>query len=103
MDWLSPNPFSPNADWSRAYIDRLPDDAFLLVERDRATSRDKQGRSHPLDVRHLPVKNHLGRYSCPHIRNAIARANQVKGVGAAARASAKKTAERLYQRMCKKE
>lgn len=99
-DWLQPNPFSPNADWSRAYIDRLPDSAFLLIDRKRVKYVE-DGRSHPLDTRHLPVRNHLGKYSCSHLRNAAARANQVKGIGAAAKASAKKTAERLYRRMCK--
>lgn len=73
--------------WTTAYVDRLPDSAFLIVYKGK---------------RHLPVKNHFGNYDCTHLSNAESRANQVKGVSAAERRRAKKRASDLYDRYCKK-
>jgi hypothetical protein len=65
-----------NVKWTRAYINRLPDTAFLYVDQKAASYKDDQGRSHPLDARHLPYRNHLGNIDLPHLRNAISRAPQ---------------------------
>lgn len=70
------NPLLPNRDWDYGYIAALPDSAFLYVDRSRVSYRDDRGRSHPLTVRYLPVKNRAGNYDCAHIRNAISRAPQ---------------------------
>ena len=51
------------AKWTRAYIDRLPNEAFLYV--DKRTGK-----------RSLPVMNHKGEISVPHLNNAKARLNQ---------------------------
>lgn len=51
------------AKWTRAYIDRLPDTSFLYV--DKRTGK-----------RSLPVLNHKGELSVPHLNNAKARLNQ---------------------------
>ena len=57
------------ATWTSAYINELPDSAFLYVE-----SGDKDDKS----LRHLPYKSKEGSVDLPHLRNAIARANQIK-------------------------
>lgn len=65
-----------NAKWSRAYIDSLPDSAFLHVE--SGGKKDKIGRSHPLSLRHLPYKNRSGRVDRAHLRAALSRVQQKK-------------------------
>lgn len=52
-----------NGKWGSKYRDRLPDSAFLLPKH-----------------RKLPYKDAQGRVSLSHVRNALARANQVEGV-----------------------
>lgn len=91
----------PNRRWSTKYQNDLPDSAFLIVDEDCVSYKDDKGRSHPLSCRKLPVKNHLGNYDCDHLRNAEARANQVKGVSQAERMRAKKRASDLYDRYCR--
>jgi len=90
----------PNAKWTRKYIDRLPDTAFLIVDKDMVNYKE-EGRSHPLNSRSLPIKNHLGQYDCAHLKNAEARANQIVGVSAKTRKAAKKKASKLYDQLCK--
>src|SRR5215831_1373863 len=54
--------------WSTAYVNSLPNSSFLYI--------DSSGG------RHLPYKDKSGKIDLPHLRNAIARANQVKGISA---------------------
>ena len=68
--------FEENARWSRAYIDSLPDSAFLHVE--PGGTKDRIGRSHPLSLRHFPYKNRSGRIDRSHLRAALSRAHQKK-------------------------
>ena len=58
---------SEKAVWSTADENSLPDSAFLFIENDG----DKK-------IRHLPVKDKNGNLDAAHLRNAIARANQIK-------------------------
>lgn len=53
--------------WSTAYVNKLPDSAFLFT--------DSNGR-------HLPYKDASGKIDLPHLRNAAARVNQIKGISA---------------------
>jgi hypothetical protein len=85
-DFFWSNPIlQPNADWSSAYIDSLSDDSFLVIY--------KGGR-------HLPVKNHLGKYDCAHIRNAISRAPQTTSIPPHLRKKAQAKARALLKRYC---
>lgn len=68
--------YTPNTDWTRAYIDKLPDSSFLYVDHAAANYVDDTGRSHPLSVRYLPYKNHLGNVDAAHAKNAISRSVQ---------------------------
>lgn len=53
--------------WSTAYVNSLPDSSFLYI--------DSNGR-------HLPYKDKNGKIDLPHLRNAAARVNQIKGISA---------------------
>jgi hypothetical protein len=66
--------FAVNARWTRAYINSLPDTAFLYVE--PGGSKDGHGRSHPLSLRHLPYKNRAGAVDRAHLAAALARSHQ---------------------------
>ena len=54
--------------WTTKYVNSLPDSAFLYI--------DSNGR-------HLPYKDANGKIDLPHLRNAAARANQIKGISSA--------------------
>lgn len=59
------------AKWSRKYINDLPNGAFAVVE--GCADENKSAR-------HLPYKNEEGQVDLPHLRNALARMNQIKSV-----------------------
>lgn len=52
--------------WTTAYVNSLPDSCFLWIA--------------PDGTRHLPYKDKSGKIDLPHLRNAAARVNQVKGM-----------------------
>jgi len=54
--------------WTTKYVNSLPDSAFLYI--------DSNGR-------HLPYKDSSGKIDLPHLRNAAARVNQIKGISSA--------------------
>ena len=64
------------ARWDRAYINDLPDSAFLYIE--PGGEKDEEGKTVPRRLRHLPYKDHTGKVDLPHLRNAIARLEQAK-------------------------
>ena len=79
--WCSP---AAAEEWSRAYISRLPDSAFAVVE----TAPD--GRK----VRHLPHHDETGALDLAHLRAARQRLGQVKWLDpASADAAARHLAE----------
>lgn len=64
------------AKWDTAYINTLPDSSFMWVE--PGGTKDESGRTVPRSLRHLPFKDHEGKVDAAHVRNALARLNQVK-------------------------
>ena len=52
--------------WDYAYIKSLPNSSFAWIDKDGG--------------RHLPYKDRNGKIDLPHVRNALARLNQVKGM-----------------------
>lgn len=62
------------AEWSTAYVNDLPDSAFLYIE--SGGSKDGDGRTTPRDLRHFPVRDDTGEVDLPHLRNALARIPQ---------------------------
>lgn len=59
--------------WSVAFINNLPDSAFLYVE---AGEKDAEGKTTPRSKRHFPYKDADGSVDLPHLRNALARIPQ---------------------------
>jgi len=62
------------ATWTTAYVNSLPDSAFLYVE--PGGKKDSNGRTVPRSKRHFPYKNAQGGVDMPHLRNAKARLGQ---------------------------
>lgn len=60
--------------WSTAYVNDLPDSAFLYVE--PGGKKDGEGKTVPRTLRHFPYKDASGKIDLPHLRNAIARIPQ---------------------------
>jgi len=61
------------AEWDAAYINDLPDSAFLLIEEGGET---EDGKTTPRALRHFPVRSSGGEVDLPHLRNALARIPQ---------------------------
>jgi hypothetical protein len=77
--------------WSTAYVNDLPDSAFLHIE-DGGT-KDSEGKTTPRTLRHFPYKDASGNVDLPHLRNALARipqSNLPQSVKDAATAKAEK-------------
>ncbi len=64
------------AAWSRAFINDLPDSAFLHVE--AGGTKDEDGKTVPRSLRHFPVRDEDGELDVPHLRNAVSRIPQAK-------------------------
>ena len=62
------------AEWSTAYINDLPDSAFLYVE--PGGEKDGEGKTTPRSLRHFPVRDANGNVDMPHLRNAMSRIPQ---------------------------
>jgi site-specific DNA-adenine methylase len=65
--------------WSTAYINDLPDSAFLLVE--DGGKKDADGRTTPRTLRHFPVRDADGKLDVAHVREAVGRIPQAKIAG----------------------
>ena len=72
--------------WTTKYVNSLPNSAFLYVEAGSDTNKSK---------RHLPYKDSSGKIDLPHLRNAIARIPQMKGISADLKARLQAKARRL--------
>src|SRR5574338_262873 len=78
--------------WSAAYVDDLPDSAFLVVE--DGGSKDSEGKTTPRSLRHFPYKDAGGNVDLPHLRNALARIPQ-SSLPDDVKAAATKKAQRI--------
>ena len=57
--------------WSTAYVNDLPDSAFLHIK--PGGRKDDDGKTVPRTLRMFPVRDDAGKIDLPHLRNAIAR------------------------------
>ncbi len=64
------------AEWTRAFINDLPDSSFLYIGPDG--KKDEGGKTVPRSLRKLPYKDKSGKVDLPHLRNALARLGQPK-------------------------
>lgn len=78
--------------WSTAYVNDLPDSAFLYVE---SGEKDSEGKTTPRSKRHLPYKDASGKVDLAHIRNAVARIPQMKGISSDKKASLQARARKI--------
>ena len=60
--------------WSTAFINNLPDSAFLYIE--SGGEKDDEGKTTPRSLRHFPYKGPDGSVDMPHLRNAMSRIPQ---------------------------
>ncbi len=67
-----------DAAWTTKNINDLPDSSFAVVE--HGGSKDSSGKTEPRSYRHLPYKDASGKVDLPHLRNALARMNQINAV-----------------------
>ena len=84
------------AKWTRAYINSLPDSAFIYIEPGYKEGMDKRAR-------HLPYKDDTGKIDLPHLKNALSRCNQITStLGKAKTSQMRKTACAKAQKLAKK-
>ena len=84
------------AKWTRAYINSLPDSAFIYIEPGYKEGMDKRAR-------HLPYKDDTGKIDLPHLRNALSRCNQITStLGKVKNSQMRKTACAKAQKLAKK-
>ena len=81
--------------WSTRYKNSLPDSHFLHV---RPGGTKKGGFTTPRDLRDFPYKDKDGKVDLPHLRNAIARIPQAKGLSPALKRRLQARARRLLGR-----
>ena len=79
--------------WSTAMQNDLPDSSFCYIE--PGGKKDSEGKTTPRSLRHLPYKDASGKVDLAHVRNGLARLNQVQNMPASAKASCKAKLERL--------
>lgn len=84
---LIPEDLSEAAVWSTATVNNFPDSSFAVVE--KGGKKDDGGKTKPRNYRHLPYKDAGGKVDLPHLRNALARMNQIKAI------SSKDSTERI--------
>src|SRR5215216_3018296 len=66
-------------EWTAAYVNSLPDSAFAYIE--EGGTKDDTGRTTPRSLRHYPHHDKGGKVDLPHLRNALARAEQNPSTG----------------------
>lgn len=62
--------------WTTAYVNALPDSAFLFIE--DGGEKDAEGKTTPRTLRHFPYMDAGGNVDLPHLRNALSRIPQAQ-------------------------
>jgi len=81
------------AKWTRKYINSLPNSSFAVVE----SCADERK-----DARHLPYKDENGKIDLSHLKNALARMNQIKSVCGGSDEALRAKARRVLLPLAKK-
>jgi len=86
------------AQWTQAYVNDLPDSAFLYIA--PGGKKDDTGRTVPRGLRYFPYRDQAGAVDLPHLRNAIARIPQssAPGLSADRKRSLQEKAQRILER-----
>jgi HK97 family phage prohead protease len=85
------------AQWDTAYVNDLPDSAFLLIE--PGGHKDAEGKTIPRTLRHFPVRTASGTVDRAHVANALARIPQASTLSASQRESAMAKCKELAKGM----
>ena len=85
-----------NAVWTTAFVNDLPDSAFLHIS--PGGNKDGEGKTTPRSLRHLPYRDKGGKVDLPHLRNALARIPQMKGVDESTKKRLTEHARQLLER-----
>ena len=85
--------------WSTKLVDSFPDSSFAVVM--PGGKKDEEGKTVPRSNRKLPYKDASGKVDIPHLRNALARLKQMKGVSDALKAKAQKTLQAAAKKYLK--
>ena len=88
------------ADWSAAFVNDLPDSAFLHIG--PGGQKDDEGKTTPRRLRYFPVRDGAGKVDLPHVRNALSRIPQAN-IPVAAKDAARDKARRLLEQLTKSE
>jgi len=75
-----PKELIKGAVWTTKYINDLPDSAFAYIM--PGGKKDSEGKTVPRSLRKLPYKDKNGKIDLKHLRNALSRAPQTKGIPA---------------------
>jgi hypothetical protein len=94
VSWLDEELPDRKAVWSTAYVNDLPDSAFLYIA--TGGEKDSENKTRPRSLRYFPVRDKNGKLDLPHLRNALARIPQAK-IPQAAKDRARAEAERLLE------
>jgi len=81
------------AEWTTAYVNDLPDSAFLLIVPGGA--KDRTGRTVPRSLRKLPIRGKDGELDWPHVRNAIQRVPRMVDVSDAQKEALQKKLRKM--------
>ena len=81
------------AEWDTAYVNDLPDSAFLMIL--PGGRKDADGKTVPRSLRMFPVRNAAGEVDSAHLRNALARIPQASSLSGAQRMAAMDKAKAL--------
>lgn len=95
-EWLAAHPDIRKAVWTTAYINDLPDSAFLYIA--PGGKKDSEGKTTPRSLRKLPYRDANGSVDLPHLRNALARLSRTQGIPADEKDRIRAKAERLLGR-----
>lgn len=85
--------------WTAAFVNNLPDSSFAVIM--GGGKKDEEGKTTPRSLRKLPYKDADGKVDIPHLRNALARLKQMKGVPDALKAKAMKTLQAAAKKYLK--
>lgn len=95
VNMTAPQAHAMKAVWSTSMVNDLPDSAFLMIS--PGGQKDSDGKTVPRDLRHLPYKGPDGAVDLPHLRDAIGRIPQMKGVDDAAKARLQARARKMLE------
>ena len=84
--------------WTTAYVNDLPDSAFLHIA--PGGEKDEQGKTKPRSLRYFPIRDKDGAIDEPHLRNALSRIPQAN-IPQEAKDKARAEAERLLAEISK--